>query len=578
MDYLDFFEEYKNKKQVSENLFRSLESKFGTLNENEITERIFPFLKGSQKSGGTNSNTQHGKYDLIKTPKGYQFGGPERSTLVIDNAQSEIDTYNWEQSPLKGLFEPTQKFYAKSISFDFKKGTISNFTGGQWIGPFNGRMFYGEYQGNSFEGSFSDKNENFKAHPTAFVNGTFNDTTRTGLLGLDNVVNATESDSFSLIQVPVGYSIEILTNKQLRHTITVAKRLDNLDSNFSYAVYMGYNIDSSTPNQITLPWERIRTEFNKFQFNSKTKSISGLFQLQSGEQIIEFRVLKAGTPPVFNKKEEFDETKQYTESSISLANGFSSLGSKERINLNFKLNNDQDFDSFNKMKGYFNSPQFTQDLDSIETFLDNKIINKNDLSKYPYLKKILTPEVLSEASFLKGSVGTKPTLRTPSGSQMSYTNPLTGQPLKDQADISAYLNEKYKDDLKIGRKDRYNKEYNDLYNQIILKKGRTRQYGSSSAPISQSQQQSKESDVVLKRLEDFVKNFVNKIDSDKARSFLFDAIIRKLKPNTFQTPVAQVNPIQTSAQNPAPVTSPFKSPKEESVIRLKVRDILKGIM
>lgn len=658
MNHTDFFEEYKNKKQASEDLFKSIESKFGPLNEGMINEAIEdlkdyfykimqapnwePYklflgdnadpkyievgkatkdqinqawniiaqqakadgFKGEIKNTGKNGtvvynsikkqdanqdqesaetgetqNAGPANYQLIKTKQGYQFGGPERIATTIDNAQSEINNYDWGQSPLKFLFEPHIQFNGSSIAFDFKRGIILDFKG-TWNGLFVGKMFDGIYKGESFNGNFSSKNENWQSPPTAFVDGTFNDTTKTGILELNNVTNANLGDEFHLIQVPVGFSIEILTSKQLRHTITVSKRLDNIDSNFSYSVYMGYNMDA-TPNIVTLPWSKIRQEFDSYSISYKTKSIPGLLTLQSDEQIIELSVLKAGTPPVFKKKEKFDATKQYSEDVGNLS-GLKDLTRVTRYNLNLKLNDDQDFENFTKMKGYVDSPKFMQDLDSISTFLDNDIITAADIAKFPYLKNIFTSEVLSEASFTGAkNKRYKSFSQTGSGSGSIPRLPGSNQPLKTAADIATYLNDKYKEDLKIGRQDRYNKESKELYDLIVLKKPiRKSAYPTSSQQSVQTQE--KESDAALGRLNNFVKNFVYKIDAgsktNEVRAFIIDAIKKKIKPAPQEQPEVQA---QTQGVDPTKgIAQPnVKGPlTHESFIRLEIRNILEGLL
>ena len=541
----------------------------------------------TQQTGATQSTN----YKLIPSKKfkgALEFGGPNRYVGKITMpANSVYENYDWSQSPLKFLFEPPLEFAGNTIAFDLKRNVILNFNG-DWKGPFIGGTFVGSYEGNSFKGNFSSKNELWKAQPIAFVDGTFNDTTKTGILGLNNIEEATESDTFNLIQIPAGFSVEIFTNKQLRHTITITKRLDNVDSNFVYSVYMGYEIDSSTPNVVTLPWGQIRQDFNNYQISSQTTSLPDLFSLQSGEQIIELRVLKAGTPPVFTKKEKFDDTKQYSEDVGNLP-GLKDITKVVKYNLNFKLNNDKDFDGFNKMKGYVSSPQFSQDLDSVSTYLDNGIINSKDIEKYPYLNNVFD-NILSEVNFTgRGRTGKRTMTISGTGLGSLPVVPGTTRAVKDQADIASYLSVKYKDDLAANKKDRYNSEFVTLMN--LLKSSKRKGVGSigNINPKTGAQSQEKESDVILRRLENFIKNFVYKIDAgdktNEVRMFIINAIKNKL--NTQVPAPTQVQPSTSSTAstvgfgakqtaqsqitaNPIKVT--------ESVVRLKIRNILKEML
>lgn len=518
-------------------------------------------------------------YKLIKTKNGYEFGGPDRVVRTIDNAQSEIDHYDWVNSPLKFLFDENLKFNGDSISFDFDNGTVVNFDGkkGFWQGPFLGGTFESKYLGDSFSGRFFWNNKDFQAKPTAFIEGRFQDITNTGILGMNNVVSATEAQNFHIIQVPVGYSIEVLTNKQLRHTITVNKRLDATDSNFQYTVYMGYDVTIS-PDSVIVPWEKIRQFFDEYYVNSKIKSIPEVLELSSDEQIIELRVLKAGTPPVFTKKEKFDATKQYFENAGNLS-GLKSLASlgkgfKVNYNLNFKLNNDQEFEAFNKIKGYVDSPRFMQDLDSISTYLNNGIIDNKDIAKFPYLKNILTTEVLSEA--FKNSKSKN--VRSFSGRSRAI-NTFTGQPIKTVSDIIAYLEKKYEADKKAGKniKAAYEKDFSDLQKQIS---GSKYTMSSDLGSNKSTTVQEKESDVALGRLQNFVKYFIEKIDAgnktNDVKQYIINAIKTKIQQhksqeNTSQTPQTGVFTQQQASQIGGPILP-------ESIIRLKIREVLKGML
>lgn len=587
MNRIDFFEQYQNKKQSSDRLFESISSKI-SVNESNVNEGLFG--KKNKQTGDTQSDQSientSSSFTPTKTKQGYLFGGPDRFVKVIDNPQAEINNKNnWDQ--FKFLFDPKLKFNGNSISFDFKRGIILNFDGGIWTGPFVGNTFSSKYIGRSFKGNFFGPNTNFQASPTAFVDGRFYDSTKSGILGIDNKEEANLGDNFNLIQVPEGYSIEILTNKQLRHTISVIKRLDNVDSNFKYNVYLGYDIDSSTPNVVTLPWAKIRQSFDSYYINYKVKSIPDLITLQGDEQIVELMILKTGTPPVFKKKEKFDASKRYSEDAGKLL-GLKDLTKVSKYDLNFKINNDQDLDVFNKVKGYVNSPQFMQDLDSISTYIDNKIIDQNDINKFPYLRNLFTPDVLAEGSFTSGRGSSGGFRKVGGGISSVATNPYTRKPIKSPKDIQDYLNKKYENDIKAGKDitAQWNKEFSEIQSKISSSK--TKKY---SFTQTSQQSQEKESDDALRRLENFVKYFVLKIDAgDKTndvKAFIFDAIKKKVQQNTPQVqPQAQAQPQAQVQSQPQPQTQYTYIPQrnvtplsvKESVIRLEIRKILKGLL
>lgn len=662
MNRIDFFEQYQNKKQSSEDIFKSIETKFVSLNEGVINEnsaedaknyfykivgapnwapyKLFlgddadpkyieiskatkdqiaqawdiissqaslDSFKGQIKNTGkggvvvyvpnkkqdANKNEEPEKsgekegetaanFKLIKTKQGYQFGGPDRAVKIIDNTQAEINNYDWEGSPLKFLFDPNLKFNGNSIAFDFKKGIIMNFDGGIWTGPFVGNTFSSKYIGNSFKGNFFGPNKNFQAAPTAFVDGRFYDSTKSGILGIDNKEEANLGDNFNLIQVPEGYSIEILTNKQLRHTISVVKRLDNIDSNFKYNVYFGYDIDSSTPNVVTLSWPKIRQDFDGYYINYKAKSIPDLITLQGDEQIVELMIVKTGTPPVFKKKEKFDASKKYSEDAGKLL-GLKDLTKVSKYDLNFKINNDQDLDVFNKMKGYVNSPQFMQDLDSISTYIDNSIIDQNDINKFPYLRNLFTADVLAEGSFSRGRGSSGFFKKSGGGVFVVLTNPYTSKPIKTNKDINDYLAKKYENYIKAGKdiSAQWNKEFSEIQSKLASNKSKKHSYTQTQSP---QQSQEKESDDALRRIENFVKYFVLKIDAgDKTndvKAFIFDAIKKKVKqnkpqPQTQEEPQGLETPVQREVPSQRGVNPMYI---KESAVRLEIRRILKGLL
>jgi hypothetical protein len=540
----------------------------------------------------------------------YLFGSPDRYVTKISNALSELQTYNWEKSPLKYLFEDPLKFGLREIVFDFKEAKISAVRDGFWNGNFAGGLFEADFVGNSFKGRFFSNNEDWKSKPTAFVSGTFTDKSKTGILGLKDVKQGNENYAFHLIQLPPSYSIEVLTDKQLRHTITCEKRMDTSNSNFVYSVYMGYDIDQVSPKSIVLPWENIRAYYNSYKVSGKMKSLLNLFSLESDESIIELRIVEAGTPPSFKKKEKFDDKKEYIENTSNLRGLKQISGSQYNRNLNFDITSDSDFENFNKIKGYINSNQFQSDLKKASVYLDNKLISTQEIkNKFPYLVNVFTSDVISEAGVNlanpKKNYG-KQTYNTRSG---KIKNPLTGKNFEQSYEISDYLNQKYKAEIEAngGRKpDAYQKEYQKLYDAVFNSKSNV--YSSASIGSESSTQLSsanKEEDVVLKRIENFVKYFVYKIDdgknTNKIRKFFIDLLKSKItahkelskasQPTSQPTaqPTAQptVQPIaQPIAQPVSKKGSAPKSPKKggvggaikENLIRLEIRKILGNIL
>jgi hypothetical protein len=522
----------------------------------------------------------------------YLFGSNERYVSKIGNALSEIQTYNWAKSPLKYLFEDPLKFGLREIVFDFDKGKIEAARDGFWIGDFAGGMLEADFIGNNFRGRFFANNEDWRSKPTAFIAGTFVDNSKTGILGLNNVKQGNENYAFHLIQLPEGYSVEILTDKQLRHTITCEKRMDISNSNFIYSVYMGYDIDQASPKSVTLTWETIRSEYDSYKVSGKMKSLPDLFSLASDENIIELRVVESGTPPSFKKKERFDSSKEYVENTSALRGLKQVSGSQYNRDFKFNITNDSDLENFNKIKGYINSNQFSNDLNQASIYLDNKLISSEDIkNKFPYLVNVFTSDVLKEAVVNLANPKKSYGRRTYS-SKSSVKNPLTGKKFEETYEIADYLNQKYKAQIEAngGKKPAaYQKEYQELYNAVFgPKTGATSKSvgGASSEEDSIiAGGMSKEEGVVLKRIENFVKYFVYKIDdgknTNKVRKYFMDML--KTKITAHKEPAQATTATKSTASTTTPKSSKL-TPQgaigkvKESIVRNEIRNIFRDLL
>lgn len=552
----------------------------------------------NQAQGQNQAQNNLPQYQITYDKKSgkYFFGSPNRFVEKITNALSELQTYNWQKSPLKYLFEDPLKFGLREIVFDLKEGKIMSARDGFWIGDFAGGTFEAAFVGNNFRGRFYNNNEEWKSKPTAFISGTFTDTSKTGILGLNDVKQGNENYAFHLIQLPDNYSVEILTDKQLRHTITCEKRMDASNSNFIYSVYMGYDIDQSSPNRVTLTWEEIRANYDSFKVSKKMKSLPDLFSLASDENIIEMRIVESGTPPSFKKKEKFDDTKEYIENTSNLRGLKQISGSQYNRNLKFNITSDSEFENLNKIKGYINSSQFENDLKKASIYLDNKLISASDIkSKFPYLVNVFTSDVIAEAA-VNLSNPRKSYGRKGFTSKSSLKNPLTGKKFEEPYEISDYLNQKYKAEIEAsgGRKPaKYTKEYNDIYNSVFGKGSTattttTTAGGGSTGDSVETGGMSKDEGAVIKRIENFVKHFVYKIDdgknTNKVRKYFIDLLKAKITAHKEpkQTGAATTTTATTTTTPKAKVAAKPKNPKKggaggavtESLVRLEIRKIL----
>ena len=520
----------------------------------------------------------------------YFFGSNERYVSSINNALSEIQTYNFAKSPLKFLFEDPLKFGLREIAFNFKEEIVASARDGFWIGDFVGRFFDAAFVGNNFRGAFANNNEEWKSKPTAFISGTFKDRSKTGILGLDDAKQGSENSAFHLIQLPPRYSIEVLTDKQLRHTITCEKRLDSVNSNFVYSVYKGYDIDNSSPESVTLPWEAIREDYNSYVVSKKFKNLPDLFSLNSNEKIIELRVVESGTPPMFKFKEKFDEKKKYSEDLANLRGLKQVSANIPSKSLKFNFTSQSELDNFSKIKSYINSNQFENDLKKASVYLDNKLISSQDIkSQFPYLINVFTSDVLSEATVNLANPRKSYGRKTYSSKSGRVKNPLTGKNFEETYEIVEYLNQKYKKEIEAngGRKpSAYQKEYKDLYDAVFGAKSTATTNASDSSGSINSGGMAKEESIILKRIENFVKYFVYKIDNGKStnkiRKYFIDLL--KAKITTHKEPVKVVTVSTTPATTAAPKKGvPSKGiiankSVKESLVRNEIRNIFKDFL
>jgi len=516
----------------------------------------------------------------------YFFGSNERFATKITNSLTDLQTYDFAKSPLKYLFEDPLKFGLREIVFDFKEEKIASARDGFWIGDFSGGMLEADFIGNNFRGRFFANNEDWRSKPTAFISGTFLDKSKTGILGLNDVKQGNENYAFHLIQLPASYSVEILTDKQLRHTITCEKRMDISNSNFIYSVYMGYDIDQASPKRVTLTWETIRVEYDAYKISGKMNSLPDLFSLASDEKIIELRVVESGTPPSFKKKERFDSTKEYVENTAGLRGLKQVSGSQYNRDLKFNITNDSDFENFNKIKGYINSNQFANDLNQASIYLDNKLISLQDIkNKFPYLVNVFTEDVLKEAvvnlANPKQSYG-----RKTFSSKSRVKNPLTGKNFEEPYEIVDYLNQKYKAEIDAngGKKPtNYQKEYQNLYNAVFGVKNTPKTTSAAEDDSAIVGGISKEEGAVLKRIENFVKYFVYKIDdgrnTNKVRKYFMDML--KAKITAHKEPVVTATATTPTATSKTTKSTPKKGgigKLKESLVRNEIRNIFKDLL
>ena len=354
----------------------------------------------SQDPNQNNKQKTPTSYKVYKEKGFYVFGNNDRRALAVNVADSQLDLIAWDKSPIKWIFSDKVQFLGQKIDLDLKQGIVKGFDGKIWIGPFKGGEFLASaYKGNSFEGDFNSKNSAFQAKPTAFIDGSFNDIDNVGILGLPNILKASKKQ-FNLIQIPEGYSLNILTDKGTSYKIDVAKRLDLEDSNFIYIVTDGGEINPQ-PKQVMLSWPEIRARYNNYIINSATKSLPKLLTLDSGENIKEITIVRGQTPVMFKQEEKFDPNKSYEidfakfpSLGIGTLNAPNASGSSVQI----KIENDSDVKEMQKIKNYLASNTFVNDISNIAKGVRVKTIDKDIISKYPYVNYLIKSFLKEDSS------------------------------------------------------------------------------------------------------------------------------------------------------------------------------------
>ena len=183
-------------------------------------------------------------------------------------------------------------------------------------------------------------------------------------------------------------------------------------------------------------------------------------------------------------------------------------------------------------------------------------------------------------------------------SRSSIKNPLTGKKFEETYEIADYLNQKYKAQIEAngGKKPAaYQKEYQDLYNAVFgAKNTSTSKSTSSTSPAEDDSTVtggiSKEEGAVLKRIENFVKYFVYKIDdgrnTNKVRKYFMDMLKTKVTAHKEPVNTKPANATTATPATPAATPKTTKStPKKggvgklkESIVRNEIRNIFKDLL
>ncbi len=284
---MDYFQQFKRQKEINEGLFGNLFSK---------------------NKGVADTKEQHLKqYGFYKSDNGsFVFGSGNIAEKVNSGAhtvEAFLEGLDLTKNPrLNFLVLPGAKFHAKILNIDPSSQEVAYFQGDWDAGDFKGGVFEGVFRGNSFKGDFQGTNANYQIQTgkeiASFVDGTFLDSTNSGILGLSNTIN-TDNEEFNFITIPAGYSLRYVSKSGIEGYVKVLKRLDGVNSTFHYEILDGF-VGQQTPQTIAKNWQYFRenSATGIFDINIKASTnIGGLIQVPAGDSIVEMYISSA--PVVF---------------------------------------------------------------------------------------------------------------------------------------------------------------------------------------------------------------------------------------------------------------------------------------
>lgn len=371
--------------------FLQQSKKQGKLNEG-LFDKVFGKKQSQQP---VVSNEQHLKqYGFYRNENGsFVFGDGSIAEQVNSNEPSlikSLEDLNLPNNPkLSFLVAPGTKFHAKKIEINISSQEVEHFKGEWNAGNFNGVIFEGVFRGNSFRGDFQGMNSDYQAKGReiiSFVDGTFIDGSNSGLLGMTNTLN-TNIDDFNFITIPVGYSLSYVSKSGVKGYIKVLKRLDGVNSDFSYEILDGF-VGHTSPQIINKEWQYFRQNAASGMFNiNKNASINigGLVHVLEGDSISEMNISQApvliqptvqpAVQPQAQKK--FEPGKQYSFNLATLPYPFYIKSIKDKNgkfikpDINIRINSPEEFKQFD----YIKSGTLEHDISSISKAIKHKEVD-----------------------------------------------------------------------------------------------------------------------------------------------------------------------------------------------------------
>lgn len=362
--------------------------------QEKLNEGLFNKVFGKKQSQPpVVSNEHHLKqYGFYRNDNGsFVFGDGSIAEQVNNDEPSLIsflEELNLINNPkLNFLVSPGTKFHAKRIKINISSQDVDLFEGEWNSGNFQGGIFKGVFIGNSFRGDFQGMNSDYQAKDReiiSFVDGTFIDGSNSGLLGMLNTLN-TNIDDFNFITIPIGYSLSYVSKSGIKGYIKVLKRLDGVDSSFSYEILDGF-VGHTSPQIVNKDWQYFRQNAASGMFNiNKNTSINigGLVHVLDGDSIIEMNISKAPvliqpTVQVTGQvQQKFEPGKQYTFNLATLPYPFYIKSIKDKNgkfikpDINIKINSTEEFKQFD----YIKSGTLEHDISSISKAIKHKEVD-----------------------------------------------------------------------------------------------------------------------------------------------------------------------------------------------------------
>lgn len=419
----DFFDKFNSQNKINEGLF----------------DKIF------QKSEKKEQNP-----DFYQAPNGaFVFGGKNVVKQVNNyGALPFLKQFDWTNSKLNFLMLPGTEFVGTHMEVDLKNQTIKNFEGTWKSGPFYGGIFEGKFKGSSFQGEYIGRYTDYESHPTTFIDGTFLDTTNSGILGIANMVTLHKARNrrFHLIAIPAGYYLQFRSVNGISGYIKILKRLNEVNSDFKIEILDGFKGEKE-PRIIDLPWNYFRQNWNDLFVNPKNpKSIAGLIQIPSGDIVKEMYISTA--PATFKTssdehgQEQYELGKKYEFNlskipylNIKSIKGDDDIFVKPDVELEFY--SQEEFEKFKEILSYINSGVLKQDIKNIAIAI--KYGEIDGYGAFNYLSKVFDgikgdfdkEKVKKRSTKIKESnqngILSKTIFKTPDVSSKNSTSPILQQ-------------------------------------------------------------------------------------------------------------------------------------------------------